>query len=87
MNGPALDSAVGNGMVVVGLEERRRRFGRFMGLRGCESPNDDCDGIGNGEREGGEREQRAMEMWVAEEMRRRRDKEERELMGRGKGCW
>lgn len=78
-------TAVGNGKV--GLEERRRRFGRFMGLRGCESPNGDgCDGDGG--REGGaEREQRAMEMWVAEEMKRRRDKEERELMGRGKGCW
>ncbi|KAI4262471.1 MAG: hypothetical protein L6R42_002353 [Xanthoria sp. 1 TBL-2021] len=73
----------GGGNRLAGLEERRRRFGRFMGLRGCESPNDNGGG-GNGAHE---REQRAMEMWVAEEMRRRREREERELMGRGKGCW
>ncbi|CAL8575423.1 hypothetical protein XPA_001346 [Xanthoria parietina] len=76
----------GDGNGNEGLEERRRRFGRFMGLRGCESPADLSDGDGDGGA-GNEREQRAMEMWVAEEMRRRREREERELMGRGKGCW
>ncbi|KAI4173096.1 MAG: hypothetical protein LQ343_003206 [Gyalolechia ehrenbergii] len=63
------------------LEDKRRRFGRFMGLRGCESPVD-----GDGE-EGREREQRAMELWVAGEMRRREERAWAEMTGRGKGFW
>ncbi|KAL8948129.1 MAG: hypothetical protein Q9222_005653 [Ikaeria aurantiellina] len=64
------------------IDEKRRRFGRFVGLRGCESPNDSDMG-----EESREREQRAMELWVESEMRRRQEKAEKELMGRGKGCW
>lgn len=75
----------------MGLEERRRRWGRFIGLKGCESPefgDGDGDGAGRGDGdEGREREMRAMEMWVAQEMARREERAERELMGRGKGCW
>ncbi|KAL8940770.1 MAG: hypothetical protein Q9211_002113 [Gyalolechia sp. 1 TL-2023] len=63
------------------VEAKRRRFGRFMGLRGCESP---VDGEGD---EGREREQRAMELWVAGEMRRREAKAWAEMTGRGKGFW
>ncbi|KAL8707404.1 MAG: hypothetical protein Q9225_007761 [Loekoesia sp. 1 TL-2023] len=65
------------------LEDKRRRFGRFMGLRGCESPVD-----GDEESEvGREREQRAMELWVESEMRRREERAWAEMTGRGKGCW
>ncbi|KAL8714911.1 MAG: hypothetical protein Q9220_001424 [cf. Caloplaca sp. 1 TL-2023] len=64
------------------IEEKRRRFGRFVGLRGCESPYE--SDLGD---EAREREQRSMELWVESEMRRRQERAERELMGRGKGCW
>lgn len=66
------------------LEDKRRRFGRFMGLRGCESP---VDGETAGEEERHEREQRAMELWVAGEMRRREEMAWSEMTGRGKGFW
>lgn len=40
----------GDGMGVVDLETKRRRFGRFMGMRGCESPVGED---GNGRQENG----------------------------------
>lgn len=43
----------GDGMGVVDLETKRRRFGRFIGMRGCESPVGE-DGNGNGRQENGE---------------------------------
>jgi len=60
-------------------EAKRRRFGRFCGLRGCESP-----GMG----EGDEDVMRvAMEEWVQAGWRRGEERAMRECVGRGKGCW
>ncbi|KAL8922070.1 MAG: hypothetical protein Q9208_005380 [Pyrenodesmia sp. 3 TL-2023] len=64
------------------LEDKRRRFGRFVGLRGCESPVD-----GDGGEADREREQRAMELYVEGEIKRREEKAWAEMTGRGKGCW
>ncbi|KAL9020972.1 MAG: hypothetical protein Q9185_001799 [Variospora sp. 1 TL-2023] len=71
----------GQGQGVARLEDKRRRFGRFVGLRGCESPVDGGDDAGR------EREQRAMELWVEGEMRKREERAWAEMTGRGKGCW
>ncbi|KAI4206588.1 MAG: hypothetical protein LQ348_000910, partial [Seirophora lacunosa] len=49
------------------LEAKRRRFGRFVGLRGCESPVDGDDA-------GRERDERAMELWVEGEIRKREER-------------
>lgn len=61
-----------------GIEEKRRRFGRFVGLRGCESPT------GEGVALWGEVE---MERWVRARveagMAREREREE----GRRKGVF
>lgn len=65
------------------LEDKRRRFGRFVGLRGCESPVDD----GDGDEADREREQRAMELYVEGEIKRREERAWAEMTGRGKGCW
>ena len=60
-------------------EAKRRRFGRFCGLRGCESP---------GMEEGDEDVMRvAMEEWVKAGWRRGEERAMRECVGRGKGCW
>jgi len=60
-------------------EAKRRRFGRFCGLRGCESP---------GMEEGDEDVMRvAMEEWVRAGWRRGEEREMRGVVGRGKGCW
>lgn len=56
--------------------EKRRRFGRFVGLRGCESPE---------MREGEAR--REMERWMEGEMRKREEREREREGWRGKGCW
>ncbi|KAI4217159.1 MAG: hypothetical protein LQ351_000468 [Letrouitia transgressa] len=61
-----------------GIEAKRRRFGRFLGLRGCESP-----GMWREE----EAERRAMEMWVAGEMRRREERDAALALARRKGGW
>ncbi|CAF9939819.1 MAG: hypothetical protein HETSPECPRED_001904 [Heterodermia speciosa] len=60
------------------LEAKRRRFGRFVGLRGCESPSAAVD-------EGEMR--REMERWVANEMRKREEREAEKRFWREKGCW
>ncbi|KAL8972194.1 MAG: hypothetical protein Q9183_000677 [Haloplaca sp. 2 TL-2023] len=65
----------------VGIEDKRRRFGRFVGLRGCESP------VGVGSSEGGDAEQRAMELWVLSQIRMREAKAEAEIMSGRKGYW
>jgi hypothetical protein len=54
----------------------KRRFGRFVGLRGCESPE---------MREGEAR--REMERWMEGEMRKREEREREREGWRGKGCW
>ncbi|KAI4199431.1 MAG: hypothetical protein LQ346_002569 [Caloplaca aetnensis] len=64
------------------LEDKRRRFGRFVGLRGCESPVD-----GDGDEANREREQRAMELYVEGEIKRREERAWAEMTGRGKGFW
>ncbi|KAI4201221.1 MAG: hypothetical protein LQ350_003398 [Teloschistes chrysophthalmus] len=72
-----------------GIEDKRRRFGRFVGLSGCESPVS-VDAVSDGnsaEDEEREREQRAMELWVEGQMKMREERAERELMGGRKGCW
>lgn len=63
----------------VGTAEKRRRFGRFVGLRGCESPEM------RGEEE--EEARREMERWMEGEMRKREERERVREGWRGKGCW
>lgn len=60
-------------------EAKRRRFGRFCGLRGCESP-----GMGEGDEE---LMGRAMEAWVRGAWRRGEERDVKAGVGRGKGCW
>ncbi|KAL9604837.1 MAG: hypothetical protein Q9219_000285 [cf. Caloplaca sp. 3 TL-2023] len=75
------EATVGQGMPT--LEDKRRRFGRFVGLRGCESPVADAEG-----EQAREREQLAMDLWVEAEMKRREERAWAEMVGRGqKGCW
>ncbi|KAL9587089.1 MAG: hypothetical protein Q9212_000456 [Teloschistes hypoglaucus] len=88
-----------NGNGRPGIEDKRRRFGRFVGLGGCESPVVVVVGGGGGggderntngeedEDKEREREQRAIELWVEGQMKMREEKAERELMGGRKGCW
>lgn len=70
------------------MDEKRRRFGRFVGLRGCESPgvvgggrSGEEDGDGDGE----ERMRREMEVWVQERIRRGLERETEREIWRGKG--
>lgn len=69
---------------ILATENKRRRFGRFIGLRGCETP-------GMQEEEGRMREE--MEAWIREELaRKQRRDEEAERMreknwGRRGGCF
>ncbi|KAI4103437.1 MAG: hypothetical protein L6R37_003792 [Teloschistes peruensis] len=92
-----ISSTRGDGNGRPGIEDKRRRFGRFVGLGGCESPV--VSGRVGDERNGGEdedkerererereREQRAMELWVEGQMKMREEKAERELMAGRKGC-
>ena len=60
---------------VAGIEEKRRRFGRFLGLRNCES----SVGEGNMRRE--------MEEWLANEMARREHRDRELESWRSKGHW
>ena len=60
-----------------GIEEKRRWFGRFVGLGGCESPKP--KGEGDGERE--------MERWFEGRMRRMGWEEEEREIWRRKGMW
>lgn len=64
------------------VSDRRRRFGRFVGLRGCESP-----GMSGEEAREGDR--RAIEAWVEGEVWRRGREGERGRRrgGVGKGGW
>lgn len=68
---------------VEGTAEKRRRFGRFVGLRGCESPTAAAMAVAM--REGEAR--REMERWVEKEIRRREERERERAGWRGKGCW
>ena len=58
---------------VVGIEDKRRRFGRFLGLRNCESS------VGEGDM------RRQMEEWVAGEMARREHRDREMESWRSKG--
>ncbi|MCJ1451851.1 hypothetical protein MMC28_002191 [Mycoblastus sanguinarius] len=58
-----------------GIEEKRRRFGRFLGLRHCESS------VGEGDM------RREMEEWVAGEMARREHRDREMESWRRKGHW
>lgn len=60
---------------VAGIEEKRRRFGRFLGLRNCES----SVGEGNMRRE--------MEEWLANELARRQHRDKEMESWRSKGHW
>ncbi len=60
---------------VVGIEEKRRRFGRFLGLRNCESS------VGEGDM------RREMEEWVAGELARREHRDREMESWRSKGHW
>ena len=58
---------------------KRRRFGRFVGLRGCESP---VRGVAEEETM-----RREMERWVDEKVRKGLRAEEEREMWRSKGFW
>lgn len=58
------------------VEDKRRRFGRFVGLRGCESP-DGCNDT--------ELDQREMDRWVEEKIRQTTDRERLMESWRSKG--
>ena len=62
------------------IEDKRRRFGRFLGLRGCESP------VVEGQMaEEMEREMREMEAYVEARIRRGMEREVERDMWRSKG--
>ena len=69
------------GEKVAEVEAKRRRFGRFVGLRGCESPCVVGSAVGEGEM------RREMEEWIASEMRRREERDAEKRVWREKGCW
>ena len=58
-----------------GIEEKRRRFGRFLGLRNCESAVNEVD------------MRREMEEWIASEMTRREHRDRELESWRSKGYW
>ncbi len=60
---------------VAGIEEKRRRFGRFLGLRNCESS------VGEGDM------RKEMEEWIAGEMARREHRDRAIESWRSKGHW
>ena len=61
------------------VEAKRRRFGRFCGLRGCESPEMEEEDEG--------RMQVAMEKWVQAQMTKGMERDAEESLRKGKGCW
>lgn len=70
-----------DGEKVAEVEAKRRRFGRFVGLRGCESPSVVGSAVSEGEM------RREMESWMENEMRRREARDAEERNWREKGCW
>ena len=62
---------------VAQVQAKRRRFGRFMGLRGCESPRTAALDE--------EKMRREMESWMTNEMRKREERDAARRMWREKG--
>ena len=60
---------------LAGIEEKRRRVGRFLGLRNCESS------VGEGDM------RREMEQWIAGEMAKREQRDRVMESWRSKGHW
>ena len=71
----------------VGVAEKRRRFGRFVGLRGCESPTAVMTPRMAEVRRREEEARAEIERWMDAEMRRREERERERMRWRGKGCW
>ena len=69
----------GSADVVAQVQAKRRRFGRFMGLRGCESPRSAALDE--------EKMRREMEAWMTKEMRKREERDAARRMWREKGFW
>ena len=70
------------------VQDKRRRFGRFVGLRGCESPREAAEGREGieGDEDGGrEALQRAIQRWVDEKIRSGMDREREIDNWRSKG--
>lgn len=67
-----------------GIEEKRRRFGRFIGLRGCETPAAD-GGKGAQEEDEEEMTQEEMDRWLEMKIRRGIERELERDMWRRKG--
>ena len=61
------------------VEAKRRRFGRFVGLRGCDTP---ATGGLEEEKMG-----RDMETWLAGEIRKREERDAERGMWKQKGLW
>lgn len=64
---------------VAQVQAKRRRFGRFMGLRGCDSPRSAALDE--------EKMRREMESWMTNEMRKREERDEARRMWSEKGFW
>jgi hypothetical protein len=60
---------------VAGIEEKRRRFGRFLGLRNCESSTGEGD------------MRREMDAWLARELARKEHRDREMQSWRSKGHW
>lgn len=60
---------------VATVEDKRRRFGRFLGLRNCESS------VGEGDM------QRKMDEWIASEIAKRQQRDREREIWRYKGYW
>ena len=60
---------------VASIEDKRRRFGRFVGLRHCESS------VGEGDM------RREMEEWLADELAKREHRDREMESWRSKGSW
>ena len=81
----AIQELVSSGEVdadkIAHVDAKRRRFGRFVGLRGCESPS--ARGAANDE----ETMRKEMEAWMMDEMRRREERDAERRGWREKGFW
>ena len=63
------------------VEAKRKRFGRFVGLRGCESPSARSTAFDE------EKARKEMEQWMTNEIRRREERDAEKRGWREKGFY